>query len=58
VEVSDDGTGFDAAATPGFGLSGMRDRVSDVGGDVDVESIPGQGTRVSVRVPALGGQAP
>ena len=58
VEVSDDGTGFDPSATAGFGLSGMRDRVSDVGGAVHVESLPGQGTRVSVRVPALGGQQP
>jgi signal transduction histidine kinase len=58
VEVTDDGTGFDPDASSGFGLSGMRDRVSDVGGAVDVESLPGQGTRVSVRVPALGGQQP
>ena len=52
VEVSDDGSGFDPAAASGFGLSGMRDRVADVGGDMDVETGPGRGTRIRVRVPA------
>jgi signal transduction histidine kinase len=52
VEVSDDGSGFDPAAADGFGLSGMRDRVHDVGGDVDVETGPGLGTRVRVSVPS------
>ena len=52
VEVSDDGSGFDPAAARGFGLSGMRDRVADMGGDMDVETGPGRGTRIRVRVPA------
>ena len=52
VEVSDDGSGFDPAAAHGFGLSGMRDRVHDVGGDVDVVTGPGRGTRVRVSVPS------
>jgi len=52
IEVSDDGSGFDPAAASGFGLSGMRDRVADVGGDMDVETCPGRGTRIRVRVPA------
>jgi signal transduction histidine kinase len=52
VEVGDDGVGFaptDAAA--GFGLAGMRGRVSEVGGELDVASTPGGGTRVTVTVP-------
>jgi signal transduction histidine kinase len=52
VEVSDDGSGFDPAAARGFGLSGMKDRVHDVGGDMEVETGPGRGTRLRVRVPA------
>jgi signal transduction histidine kinase len=51
VEVTDDGVGFAPSTAPGFGLTGMRDRVRDAGGSVDVASTPGQGTRVSVRVP-------
>jgi signal transduction histidine kinase len=54
VEVRDDGVGFapvDAEAERGFGLAGMRGRVREVGGDLDVASAPGRGTRVTVRVP-------
>jgi signal transduction histidine kinase len=37
VEVQDDGTGFDAgAATEGFGLQGMRERVGLVGGTLSI----------------------
>jgi signal transduction histidine kinase len=52
VHVEDDGVGFDPAATSGVGLAGLRDRAEQVGGAVDVASAPGQGTRVTVRVPA------
>ncbi len=52
VEVTDDGVGFGAASVAGFGLTGMRHRVSDAGGSVDVASTPGHGTRVLVRLPA------
>lgn len=52
LEVVDDGVGFDAATTPaGDGLSGMRDRAHAVGGTVDVQSLPGGGTRVLARLP-------
>jgi signal transduction histidine kinase len=52
VHVEDDGVGFDPAAATGVGLAGLRDRAEQVGGAVDVASVPGQGTRVTVRVPA------
>ncbi len=52
VHVEDDGIGFDPAGAPGVGLAGLRDRAEEVGGAVDVVSAPGQGTRVTVRVPA------
>ena len=52
VHVEDDGVGFDPSAARGAGLDGLRDRVSSVGGSVDVASAPGAGTRVTVRVPA------
>jgi signal transduction histidine kinase len=52
VHVEDDGVGFDPATAPGVGLAGLRDRAEEVGGAVDVASAPGQGTRVTVRVPA------
>jgi PAS domain S-box-containing protein len=60
IEVSDDGLGFDPEATPaGVGTRGMRERVRALGGDLAVESKPGVGTRVVVRVSAgEDGEAP
>ena len=52
LTVADDGRGFsfDQAAR-GLGIGGMRERALLVGGAVDVESRPGIGTRVRLRVP-------
>jgi signal transduction histidine kinase len=53
LEVGDDGAGFDPAQTNGgYGLRGMRARVSEAGGRLTVRSAPGEGTSVSVEVPA------
>ena len=50
--VSDDGQGFDLSGeTDGFGLAGMRERVALVGGELQIESKPGGGTRVTASVP-------
>lgn len=55
VEVGDDGVGFAVdEAGGGFGLAGMRGRVADVGGEMDISSSPGAGTRVTVLVPVRG----
>jgi signal transduction histidine kinase len=53
VHVQDDGVGFDPASAHGTGLEGLRGRVAQVGGAVDVASAPGEGTRVTLRVPAV-----
>ena len=54
--VADDGRGFDAASTrEGVGLSAMRERVERLGGGIAVDSRPGGGTAVTVRVPLGGG---
>jgi len=50
--VTDDGSGFDPrTADGGYGLKGMRDRVRQVGGTVEVTSAPGAGTEVRAEVP-------
>lgn len=50
--MTDDGQGFDpATARAGYGLRGMRDRVGQVGGTVEVTSAPGDGAEVRVEVP-------
>ncbi|HAF71077.1 MAG: Putative two-component sensor [Acetothermia bacterium 64_32] len=51
-EVVDNGRGFDVRRTPeGLGLSGMREWVSLVGGELSVQSAPGRGTRVRFTIP-------
>jgi PAS domain S-box-containing protein len=57
LDVVDDGVGFDpttAEARGGLGLPGMRERVQRIGGQLQIESAPGQGTRVRVEVPRGG----
>jgi two-component system, NarL family, sensor histidine kinase DevS len=52
VLVSDDGRGFDPTAdASGFGLPGMRERIALAGGELQIESKPGAGTRVLASVP-------
>ncbi|WP_406449494.1 sensor histidine kinase [Streptomyces sp. NBC_01622] len=60
LEVTDDGRGFDPAAAfaagaradRGFGLPAARARLRECGGDLDVSSVPGRGTRVRATVSA------
>ncbi|GLU58381.1 hypothetical protein Pure05_11570 [Paenarthrobacter ureafaciens] len=62
LDVFDDGVGFDpttAAGTArgdgtGVGLSGLRERVTALNGSLDVESSPGEGTVVAIRLPLRG----
>jgi signal transduction histidine kinase len=52
IAVRDDGSGFDpAASTGGRGLTGMRERIELLGGQIDVSSEPGAGTEISASVP-------
>jgi signal transduction histidine kinase len=54
LEVRDNGRGITAAevnAPRSLGLAGMRERLYPWGGTVDVVGVPGEGTRVTVRVP-------
>jgi signal transduction histidine kinase len=52
LEITDDGRGFDPAETrAGFGIDGMGDRVALAGGALEVDSAPGAGTTVRVRLP-------
>jgi signal transduction histidine kinase len=54
MEVSDNGEGFDLrkmSVTLGHGLSNMHVRARKVGGDVEISSLPGEGTAVLAWVP-------
>ena len=55
LTVQDDGVGFDTQQTVenprGLGLVSMAERVRLVHGTVTIDSIPQQGTRLSIHVP-------
>jgi signal transduction histidine kinase len=54
LAVADDGVGMEQHpelyASEGFGLSSMRQRANAIGGEWHIDSRPGAGTRVSVRM--------
>jgi len=55
MRITDDGRGFDPSsprADPGLGLIGMAERARLVGGELDVRSGPGEGTSITLRLPA------
>jgi signal transduction histidine kinase len=55
VEVRDDGRGFDpggVADRHGMGLTLMRERVTELGGEFQVDATPGEGAAIMVRLPA------
>jgi PAS domain S-box-containing protein len=56
--IADDGEGFDpvtalqnASAGSSFGVLGMRERVTLIGGDIEIQSAPQHGTQISIRIP-------
>ena len=54
LEVRDDGCGFSGAALPAasrHGLAGMKHRVQSHAGKFELQTAPGQGTRISARIP-------
>ncbi|MFZ5494997.1 MAG: sensor histidine kinase [Verrucomicrobiota bacterium] len=52
LSVQDDGVGFAAERRQGHGLDNMRARAQSIGGDLQIESAPGKGTRVILTLPA------
>jgi len=55
VSVDDNGKGFDTDSlemTSGMGLKVIRDRVNMLGGEMEIDSVPGQGTRIVFAIPA------
>lgn len=53
LDVIDDGIGFVTSASdrPSWGLMGMQERISLMGGEFELDSERGKGTRITVRVP-------
>jgi signal transduction histidine kinase len=57
VEVRDDGVGG-ADPSAGSGLRGLADRVNALGGSLEIESPPGEGTTISGRIALTGASSP
>jgi signal transduction histidine kinase len=49
--VRDDGAGFDPRFVRGLGLLGMEERVRRLGGQLEIDSQPGRGTRITAELP-------
>jgi signal transduction histidine kinase len=61
LDVADDGAGFDpqaAATAGGLGLRAMRERITQLGGMLTIESAPGEGTTIAAELPTGGGRQP
>lgn len=62
LDVQDDGVGFDPQSVAllvnqgsgGFGLQAMRERLAQLGGQLIIESAPGQGTTLAIQIPLEG----
>jgi signal transduction histidine kinase len=55
VRIEDNGRGFDVATLqPGLGLSSVAGRVEQLDGSWEIDSTPGKGTTLSVRLPLRG----
>jgi signal transduction histidine kinase len=61
LDVADDGVGFDhaasAAAAGGLGLPAMSERAAALGGGLTIESAPGEGTTIAVKLPTQAGDS-
>jgi signal transduction histidine kinase len=62
LDVRDDGVGFarglverdrDQWPVGGFGLTGMRERLEQLGGNLTIESAPGAGTAIAAALPQM-----
>ena len=58
VRIEDDGKGFvPKRAARGLGLVGMEERVTEMGGALDLKSAPGAGTQIAISIPIPNGNA-
>ena len=60
IEIEDHGVGFDPSVIRpvSSGLTGMRERAELLGGTFSIKTVPGSGTRLTIRLPLLKAGAP
>jgi len=53
LHIEDNGRGFANEPTPHLGLLGMRERVAELGGTLNIAGVPGEGVHLSVSLPSI-----
>ena len=54
LKIIDDGKGFDTKANQkvgSYGLTNMRERIASLGGIIQINSLPNQGTVIDIKIP-------
>jgi signal transduction histidine kinase len=51
IEVIDDGVGLTKSHRDGFGLSGMRERINEIDGKINITSEINQGVQFNIQLP-------
>jgi signal transduction histidine kinase len=51
IRIADNGRGMPAHVKQGIGVRSIRERAEELGGSFDIESAPGSGTKIHVRLP-------
>jgi two-component system sensor histidine kinase UhpB len=54
LSVKDNGEGLPERVTAGGGLTGMRERAMLIGGALSIQSVPGKGVEVTLRLAVKG----
>lgn len=49
--IGDDGKGFDPGRKTGIGVAAMTERVNIMGGEIEIQSQKGRGTRITFNIP-------
>jgi signal transduction histidine kinase len=61
LRIFDDGVGFDSGRMiqgKGLGLTSMKERLAVIGGSLSIQSAPGKGTDLEIRIPAQAAAGP
>ena len=51
--MNDDGVGFSKTHRDGFGLSGMRERINEIHGKINIVSNINQGVNLNIQLPII-----
>ena len=53
ITMKDDGVGLSKSHQDGFGLSGMRERINEIHGKINIVSNINRGVKLNIRLPII-----